>query len=73
MSTEVLFLEGITLGQRVRIMRLLRRERQVDLARRAFVTQAEVSELERDVPITPAARARVLSTLGIDDPREPSP
>ena len=68
MSMEILFLQGVTLGQRVRIARMLKRWRQSDLAEFAGVSQANVSALERDCPVYPAARQRLLDTLGLEDP-----
>ena len=70
MESEVLFLDGITLGQRVRVARFLAGWRQVDLAETAGVTQNDVSQLERDVPVYSAARRRILEALGLADPFE---
>lgn len=68
MNTEILVLDGLSLGQRVRIARLLKRWRQVDLAEIAAVSQTNVSALERDAPVFPAARRRILNVLDLDDP-----
>ena len=68
MNIEILFLDGISLGQRVRIARLLKRWRQVDLAQIAAVTQTNVSSLERGASVFPAARLRILNALDLEDP-----
>ena len=65
---EVLVLEGITLGERVRLQRILWGWRQTDLAAVAGVTQANVSYLERNMHVHPAARRRILAALDLDDP-----
>lgn len=57
----------ITLGQRVRAQRIFLRWRQVDLAEEADVPPACVSRLERDLPIYPAAKSRILQTLELTD------
>ena len=57
---------SLSTGQRVRVERVKRRWRQVDLAAAANVTQADVSALERDGYIVPSPRARILATLGLE-------
>ena len=68
MQPEVLILEGVTLGTRAKIARILRRWRQSDLAAVADVPAPCVSQLERDVACYPAARKRILDALDIEDP-----
>ncbi len=68
MRTDILVLEGVSLGQRVRVERVLRRWRQSDLADLAEVPQYRVSALERDAPVYPAARKRILAALDLEDP-----
>ena len=64
MSTPALFVES--LGTTVRIERIKRRWRQQDLALAAKVSQADVSQLERDRKVIPSRRLRILDALGID-------
>lgn len=61
----LLFSEPLTLGQKVRIARVARRWTQDSLAYEAEVTQANVSALERDIRVYPAAKQRVLNVLEI--------
>ncbi len=62
-SEVFLFNEPPTLGQKVRIARIVRRWTQDDLAYEANVTQANVSALERDLRVYPAAKERILKAL----------
>lgn len=65
--TEVfVFDRPLTLGQKVRIIRIAKRWTQDDLADEASVTQGAVSALERDLTIYPAAKQRVLEVLGLE-------
>ena len=64
-SEVFLFNEPLTLGQKVRIARIVRRWTQDDLAYVSNVTQANVSALERDLRIHPAAKQRILKVLEI--------
>ncbi len=64
-SEVFIFNEPLTLGQKVRIARIARRWTQDDLAYEANVTQANVSALERDIRVHPAARQRILKVLEI--------
>lgn len=65
-SSEVFYLsEPLSLGQKVRIARIARRWTQDDLSYEAQVTQANVSALERDLRVHPAAEERILEVLGL--------
>lgn len=66
-SEVFIFSELLTLGQKVRIARIARRWTQDDLAYEAQVTQANVSAVERDLRVYPAARQRILSILGLSE------
>jgi len=61
-----LYCQSLTIGQQVRIARIVRRWTQDDLARVARVTQANVSALERDLRVHPAAKQRILEVLGLE-------
>lgn len=64
--SEVLFLsEHITLGQKVRILRISKRWTQDDLALEAGVTQAQVSAVERDLKVWGKAKEKILAAVGL--------
>jgi len=65
MSEVFVFDHPLSLGQKVRIARIARRWTQDDLAEEACVAQHQVSALERDLPVYPAARRRILECLGL--------
>ena len=66
-EVELLFLDDtITRGQRVRLMRIARRWRQVDLAAIAGVEQHEISRLELDRRIRPNAVKAIFQALDLD-------
>ena len=56
-----------SLGLRVKIERIKLRLKQSDLAALAGVSQADVSQLERDKKLVPARRKPILVALGIID------
>ncbi|MDA1129732.1 MAG: hypothetical protein O2913_13715 [Chloroflexi bacterium] len=56
-----------TLGLKVRVERTKLRLKQSELAALAGVTQADVSQLERDKKLVPARRNPILVALGILD------
>jgi len=60
-----IFPHELSLGTKVRMARVGRHWRQVDLAEEALVTQADVSALERDGRIYAAAERRILQSLGL--------
>ena len=62
-SEVFLFNEPLTPGQKVRIARIAKRWTQDDLAYEAQATQANVSALERDLQVYPAAKQRILKVL----------
>ena len=65
-STEFFIVPNVTPGMLVRLERTRRRWRQADLAGFAYVTQAEVSSLERGLYVIPPARKRILQALELD-------
>ena len=56
-----------TLGLQVRVERIKLRLKQSELAAIAGVSQADVSQLERDKKLVPARRKPILVALGIID------
>ena len=71
MSTEdILILTNLTLGQKVRHMRLAKGLRQVDLASKAGVSVEEVIGLEKDRYILPTRSKQILAILGFKNDDE---
>jgi len=60
-----IFPGALTLGAKIRMARVGRHWRQVDLASQANVPQTAVSALERGLNIYPAAEKRILQSLGL--------
>ena len=56
-----------SLGLQVKVERIKLRLKQSELAALAGVTQADVSQLERDTKLVPARRNPILVALGILD------
>ena len=56
-----------SLGLQVRVERIKLRLKQSELAALAGVSQADVSQLERDKKLVPARRTPILVALGIID------
>ena len=63
MKTNEFFIANVNPALLIRLERIRRGWRQVDLAQKAGITQAEVSSLERGLYVIPAARRRVLIVL----------
>ena len=67
MSTSYFVLaDRLKIGLQVRLLRILRGMRQVDLAESSGVTQADVSALERGKAISPSAKRRILAGMGLE-------
>lgn len=56
----------VTLGRRIRLLRVARGWRQCDLAYAAQTPERIVSEAERDIPVSKPALGRICGVLGID-------
>jgi transcriptional regulator with XRE-family HTH domain len=65
MANEILILEGLTEGQRVRFIRLSKKFRQIDLASQANVNPIDITRLEHDRWVRPTRRERILRVLGL--------
>ncbi|MBI4282472.1 MAG: helix-turn-helix domain-containing protein [Chloroflexi bacterium] len=59
--------KDLSLGLRVRLARIARRWRQVDLAAAAGVSQRSVSALELDHRLYPGEKVSILAALGLED------
>jgi transcriptional regulator with XRE-family HTH domain len=68
LMVSVVVLDGeITLGCRARLVRIAKGLRQFDVAVGAGVGPGDVSLFERDVPVPPGVRRRILAALGIEE------
>lgn len=67
MTNEFFIATNVSPSLLIRLERIRRGWRQVDLAERAGITQTEVSALERGLYIIPSARQRILAVLGLLD------
>ncbi len=71
MDTELFFvIKTSVLRIAVRLERIRRGWRQVDLAQKAGVTQAEISSLERGQYVIPIVRRRVVEILDFETVEE---
>lgn len=68
MTNEFFIVPNISQSMVIRLERVRRKWRQVDLAEKAGVTQAEVSAAERGLYVIPSARTRILQTLELITP-----
>ena len=66
-TNEFFIATNVSPALKVRLERIRRQWRQIDLAEKAGVTQAEVSAFERGLYIIPSARHRVLIALDLLD------
>lgn len=69
-NNDILILTGISEGQKVRLTRLSRGLRQIDVASMANVNTIDVTRLEKDRYLLPTRRKRILAVLGLDDDDE---
>jgi transcriptional regulator with XRE-family HTH domain len=63
MDNNEFFIANVSPALLIRLERIRRGWRQVDLAEKAGIAQAEVCSLERGLYVIPAARRRVLIVL----------
>ena len=59
------FADRLPLGLQVRILRVRMGLRQIDLARRVGVSQAEISAIECGRPVRRSVRLRVFDAIGL--------
>lgn len=67
---DILIITGITEGERVRLTRLARGLRQVDLASLAKVNVCDVTALEKNRYLKEARKRKVLAILDLDNDSE---
>ncbi|MFC1942527.1 hypothetical protein ACFLWU_04850 [Chloroflexota bacterium] len=65
MAEIIYFRTPLTLGQKVRICRIACRLTQNELSKLANTTQAQVSALERNLFVYPAAKNRIFASLNM--------
>ena len=70
-NDDILVLTGISEGQKVRLIRMVKGLRQIDVASLANVNTIDVTRLEKDRYLLPIRRKRILAVLGLlDDDNE---
>ena len=70
-NNDILILAGISEGQKVRLTRLSRGLRQIDVASMAKVNTIDMTRLEKDRYMLPMRRKRILAVLDLlDDDNE---
>ena len=69
-NNGILVLSNVSEGQKVRLTRLSRGLRQIDVASMANVNTIDVTRLEKDRSLLPTRRKRILTVLGLDDDDE---
>lgn len=66
MTNVLEFARPLSIGQKVRLLRIACGWRQCDLAHHAAITPAAVSALERDIDHNPRVVERVQAVLGME-------
>lgn len=64
---DIFIASGLTEGERIRLTRLQKWMRQIDVASLASVTVAEVTSAEKDRYVTPERKDRILEVVGLLD------
>ena len=66
MSSPAFLFEQLTLGEKARVVRVIRKFRQQELADRAGVSQAQVSSLERGEYVPLSIKRKILRALDLE-------
>lgn len=66
MMNDIAVLTGLTEGQRVRVSRMLRNLRQIDLASLAKVNLGDITTIEKDRFLPKSRKERILHALGLN-------
>ena len=69
-NNGILVLSNVSEGQKVRLARLAKGLRQIDVASMANVNTIDVTRLEKARYLLPTRRKRILAVLGLDDDDE---
>ena len=67
MNDNIFIASGLSEGERIRLARLAKWYRQIDVASLAGVTLEEVTNAEKDRYVTPERKARILKVVGLLD------
>jgi hypothetical protein len=65
MKDNIFIASGLSEGERVRLARLAKWYRQIDVASQAGVTIEEVANAEKDRYVTPERKDRILKVVGL--------
>lgn len=66
MTSVLVFDHPLSLGEKVRLLRIARGWRQCDLAHHAAITPAAVSAVERDLQYNSTVLKRIASVFGVE-------
>ena len=66
MSSPAFLFEQLTLGEKARVVRVVRKFRQQELADRAGVSQAQISSLERGEYVPLSIKRKILRALDLE-------
>ena len=66
MSSPAFLFEQLTLGEKARVVRVIRKFRQQELADRAGVSQAQISSLERGEYVPLSIKRKILRALDLE-------
>jgi transcriptional regulator with XRE-family HTH domain len=67
MASDLVVLSNLTEGQKVRLTRLSKRLRQVDLASLANVNLGDITAIEKDRFLRKSRKQRILQALGLSE------
>jgi hypothetical protein len=66
-NDHIFVASGLSEGEKIRLARLARWYRQIDVASLAGVTLEEVTNAEKDRYVTPERKSRILKVVGLLD------
>ena len=66
-NTDILVLTNVSEGQKIRLTRLAKGLRQIDVASKANVQSIDITRLEKGRYVLPTRRQRILNVLGMDN------
>ena len=69
-QSDILVLTNVSGGQKIRLTRLAKGLRQIDVASQANVQPIDITRLEKDRYVLPTRRKRILAILGLDNDNE---
>ena len=69
-SKDILVLTEVSEGLKIRLIRLAKGLRQIDVASKANVQPIDITRLEKNRYVFPTRRKRILAVLGLDNNNE---